>query len=112
MFTEDDHRIEHIQDRFKFQYKFNKIHSRNPKGTIIGSIDKGPNRHKIELEVSVSVRDEKQAGVRKLPLRSLNRDLHLHNFSSCMTSFQHCYCQRIFTLTQAHHSSSFSSLCP
>src|ERR1700761_4154491 len=32
----------------------------------MGSIDKGPNKHKIELEVSVSVRDEKQAGEHKL----------------------------------------------
>src|ERR1700761_8320587 len=78
-------------------------------------IDKGPNKHKIELEVSVSMSDAKQAGVHKLRCDRSTVTCACTTFprsSSCMTSFHHCYCQRIFTLIQAHYSSSLSTLCP
>ena len=63
----------------------------------------------------MSVRDEKQTGVHKLRCDRSTMTYNCTTFPwspSCMTSLHHCYCQRIFTRTQAHYSSFFSSLCP
>ena len=61
------------------------------------------------------VSDEKQAGEHKLRCDRSTVICTCTSFPrspSCMTSLHHCHCQRIFTLSQAHHFSSFSSQCP